>query len=226
MKLNLRSFSLFGGAFLLSTCTQGFAGVFDSLKSEEKNQVMNGKQVIHESRDPIHPHAPWPKFEVFQLIQATPEEAAAVFWDTGNHKNFIPNLKRSDTTMTGKNTADVHYSIELPMMLGTESYVVHNTLHSHQGTYEVSWVGVPNSSFDYSVGSAQFEPLGDATLLTYTSSVNSIRFGSSLAWVVDGVRSQLLQTVDAIVNRTDGEKASHSTLLQQEIDLLRSIVTN
>ena len=38
---------------------------------------------------------PWPAVDVYQYIDALPEQAAAVFFDYGQHRTYIPGVRQS-----------------------------------------------------------------------------------------------------------------------------------
>ena len=64
-----------------------FAGAIDDLDFDKQNKVKNEQQVaIFENIE----GEVWPKSTIYEYIKATPEEAAAVFFDYKNHCNVMP----------------------------------------------------------------------------------------------------------------------------------------
>ncbi len=222
MNLKLKTVWTTSFALITSFSHLSWAGSFDQLKPEEKNLIISGNPLLYVSDEPQRPSSAWPKYQVIQLILATPEESAAVFFDFKAQQSYLPDLIESIVTPTGKNSVDVDYSVRLPFFMGVEKYTIHDVVTAENGAYEVKWTGIPNDSFDFSEGSAYFEPLGDnTTLLTYTSFVEPTRNGSSLPWVIDRVKDHLLTTVRLIEKHIESEKSSDSPLLNEEIQALR-----
>src|SRR5215213_8631876 len=54
--------------------------------------------------------SPWPRASVFQYVDATPEEAAAVFADYDRHATYMPGLKSSRISrVVDGHTVEVDY---------------------------------------------------------------------------------------------------------------------
>lgn len=197
-----------------------FAGAIDELSQADQNRVKNGEQVfIHDETKP------WPKCTVYQRVEATPEEAAAVFADYNLHASYFPNLTQSKIVRAlNKTTMEIDYTMKLPLGLGSENYTVRDVLSSYDSgnSYKVMWSLVKGDSMSTSDGSARFEKLGNGTLLVYYSFIVPTRWGSSVGWVVDGAKKAVKDAVTALVKQIEKEKVNEPGHLEIQLKNMRT----
>ncbi|MFZ9596210.1 MAG: hypothetical protein ACO3A2_09045 [Bdellovibrionia bacterium] len=197
---------------------------FNQLTLAEKQMVEDGGQVAHFGNE-----KPWPFVVIFQKINSTPEEAAAVFSDYANHVNFIPNMIKSAPTPVSKTVSNVYYQAKLPFLPawvgGVESYLVRDEVMAYDDfqSFQVSWSLIPGhgETVKSSEGRARFESMGNATLLVYNSAIVPNRFGVDVGFVVEGAKDTMRKGVEAIVRRVETLKAENNPLLKTEIENLR-----
>ncbi|HEY5791720.1 MAG TPA: MauE/DoxX family redox-associated membrane protein, partial [Chthoniobacterales bacterium] len=77
--------------FLLANSLQ--AGLVDSLDSKELRTLERGEPVLVTEEVKGFP---WPRIAVYRMVDSTPEEAMAVFFDYNSAREFIPNVKKSE----------------------------------------------------------------------------------------------------------------------------------
>src|ERR1051325_5793617 len=59
--------------------------------------------------------SPWPRSTVYQFIEATPAQAAAVLSDYALQSSYIPKVKTSRVIATRNGETDVEYVISIPV---------------------------------------------------------------------------------------------------------------
>jgi hypothetical protein len=196
-----------------------FAGAYDELTPEQKTAVQNGQQVFF-TRDAEG--SAWPKAYLFQRIDATPEEAAAVFSDYELQKTYIPGLLKSQISKRiSKTVTEVDYTLEVPVF-ADEHYTVRDTLGSYDNgdSFRIDWTLVRASSTKATVGNARFERLGTGTLMAY---YNFVTPGAAFAGAVRGkAMKQVQETGKAIVRQIEKERRENQPLLQRQIQALRA----
>ena len=155
----------------------------------------------------------WPAMTIFAFIDATPEEAAAVFTDYEEQATYIPSVTKSHVSrVLDAATSEVDYAVEVPLF-PDEEYTVrdHITLDS-VGVYRVDWTLVRAVSTKGTVGHAQFSRYTNrrtgrvGTLLEYH---NFVTPGSRLAGV-GFVRTRAIRqmslTVQAVARHVESER--------------------
>ncbi len=210
----------------LLTAASAFAAgpAYDELTPDQQKAVQNGEQVFLTQDVPGND---WPKAYVYQRMDATPEEAMAVFTDYNLQKSYVPNLIKSQISkQIDKATAQVDYTLYIPWPLPNENYTTQDHVSSYNNgeSYRVDWTLVRADTTKSSEGNARFESLGTGTLLAYYSFVVP---GSSLAGFVKGKAvDQIKDTVTAVVNQVQNERLNNRDLLDQQIQALRNALGN
>lgn len=174
--------------------------------------------------------SPWPRVWVYQFIDATPEEAAAVFADYSLHTTYIPNVTKSVIArVVDRATVEVDYVLRLPIVRD-EEYTVRDSLSAAAGgtRYQVEWTLVRASSVKGTTGYVRFERYWndkvqrDGTLMEYH---NFVTPGSRLAGI-PLIRSRALQQVRgaaaAVAAQVERERRSDHALLTRQLQALRS----
>jgi hypothetical protein len=172
----------------------------------------------------------WPRAWVLQYIDATPEEAAAVFADYSLHSTYIPNVKRSAVgRVIDPLTAEVDYVLRLPIVRD-EEYTVRDRLSASEerAHYQVDWTLVRATSVRGTEGYARFERYWndklrrEGTLLEYC---NFVTPGSRLAGI-RFVRSRALEQVRAAARAVGAQVERHRrenpALLRRQVGALRA----
>jgi hypothetical protein len=197
-----------------------FAGAYQELNPEQQNAVQNGVQVFL-TQDV--PGQPWPKAYVYQRIDATPEEAAAVFTDFDLQHTYIPNLTKSSTRgWIGSGRAIVDYELHLPWPFDPDVYSTDDRLSTYDGgdSFKVDWTLITSTHIASSEGNARFERLGTGTLMAYYTFV--VPDSSFASWVTDRAMDQVKSTVRAIGNQIEQERTQDQALLKKQTDQMRS----
>jgi hypothetical protein len=174
--------------------------------------------------------SPWPRARVYQFIDATPEESAAVLSDYGHQAEYSPQVKSARVVRRpGRAEAVVHYVIDIPWYPDEESEIWHR-ISCRGDEFDIEWQDAPDAPAPKSQtqGSARFLPwmnerTGKAgTLMVYEQLVvPSARFAS-----VGFVKRRAIQTsrdaAKAIATRAEAQRVKNPALLGAERDTLRA----
>lgn len=209
---------------LLAFSGSAYAGVYAGLTPDQKKLVDSGKQVFVT----VDAGEAWPKAYVYQAIEATPEEAMAVFADVEIQKDYVPGLLKSKLVKwVDKRTFQADYTLNVPPPLDDENYTVEDKISTHDGgkSYRMDWRLVKASSVKATNGYMVFEPHGNGTIMAY---YNYVVPGSSLAGigaVKKRAMKQVQETATATSNQIKKERISNQPLLQKQLKALRAILS-
>jgi hypothetical protein len=173
--------------------------------------------------------SPWPAITVYRLVDATPEEAAAVFMNYDAHHEYIPTLLSSRVSQhIDAATVDVDYVADVPFFRDEHYTVRDHVARDSAGTYLVTWSLLRATTTQASNGYARFSryPVASAPRSTLIEYHNFAIPGSRLA-SLGFVRSRILrqseETVEAMVRRTNAVRTD-STAMARELARLRVAV--
>lgn len=212
------------------------APIAAELTAEQRSTIDAGGQVFATR---AVEGAPWPRALVYRFVDATPEEAAAVFTDYARHASFIPDLEKSHLSRTvDPATAEVDYTLDVPVF-ADEDYTVRDRLRQYAvpfeapasttaEAYRVDWTLVRATSTKSTVGSVRFEPYRHprtgrvGTLMAYD---NFVVPGSSMAGI-GLVRRQAMKqvqaTAEAIAREVERQRRAQPDAVRQGVVRLRS----
>jgi hypothetical protein len=193
------------------------AGIFDGLTPDQQAAVQNGEQVFV-TQDVSG--APWPKVFIYQRLDATPEEAAAVFSDYALQSSYMPKLKKSAlSTRSSKTTVDIDYTLSMPWPLSDQNYTTRDTVSEAGGTYSVTWSLVRGDAVKRSDGTISFEALGTGSVMSY---YNFVIPSSSFAGALKNQATEQVKAVaGAFLDQVAKERSDDQDQLQQQIQALR-----
>lgn len=193
-------------------------GVIDELSSAQVDVLKSGKQVVVTEEIA---GKPWPKLKVYQIVEASPEEVAAVFVDYNNAKLYTPNLLKSEIVqkVSGK-VKDIDYGVDIPI-LPDEYYTARNTLSCPaKGVYRVDWKLLRAVQTKDSVGCIRIEPYDKNSLICYQ---NLVTPGSVMAGLLrNKAIEQMRDAVSALVDRVEKHKKSNPADLERQVQGLRA----
>jgi len=199
----------------------------DELSAAQRDVIDRGAQIF------ITKHvegSPWPRASVYQYVDATPEEAAAVFSDFDRHATYMPGLEKSRIVrVIDRRTVEVYYVLRVPIV-GDEHYTVRDRLSRHDGdaSYMVEWTLVKASSTKAATGSARFVPYTNqllsknGTLIAY---VNLASPGSRIAgigFIKNRALARVRETVSSLVQRIEAERRAEPAVLAKQVETLRA----
>lgn len=201
---------------------RGQQGVSE-LTAAQRAAIDRGESVVVTH---AHSGSPWPAVTVFLFVDASPEEAAAVFVDYALHRSYIPRVKRSTVSrVIDATTVEVDYSVKLPF-LSDEQYTVRNHLtRDGANGFRVDWTLVRATSTKATVGHARFEPYENSrtgrngTVLEYH---NFVTPGSRLArfgFVTKRAVPQVEETARAVAGRVEMERKQERTMAERVANL-------
>lgn len=194
------------------------SSLLEDLDAKQIEEVARGGQVVLLQ---AVEGKPWPRVRVYQKVDATPEEVAAVFFDYKNAKSYVPKIIKSEVSrQVSPCVAEVDYGIDIPI-LPDEYYTALNTLTLEtDGGYLVTWSLVRALQTKASEGSLRIERWKDGAVIRYT---NLVTPGSIMARLLRSTAiDQMRSTVRAIVTRVGKQKTEKPEALKEEIRNLES----
>ena len=196
------------------------AAAFDNLNDDEKATVESGSVAFRAVPDPS---SSLPKFYLYQLIDATPEECLAVYTDFELQKSYVPDMMMSEVeSRPTANSAVVNFELHTPFPIPNEHYTALVTSSQYDGgaSYRADWKLLHADTTKDTVGIAQFEQHGSKTFIAY---YNFVTPGSSIAALIKNRAAlQVKNTVAAYVAQVLNEKANNPDLLQQQVSDLEA----
>jgi hypothetical protein len=223
--LEMSGFRLF---FLLvavigATAAKGFAGLLDELDASDRAKVLAGHQVALQEEVE---GKPWPRLRIYQLVRASAEDVAAVFFDYDNSKTFVPDLLHSKISKKiSPCVLEVDYEVEVPI-LADEAYTARNVLKTtDDGGYRVSWNLVRALQTKDATGHLRIEPRGeDSSIICYT---NLVTPSSGMAGILKKIGiSRMKKTVEAMVRQIQNQKSNHPNDLARQVAALREAIAS
>ncbi|PWU11030.1 MAG: hypothetical protein C5B47_01380 [Verrucomicrobia bacterium] len=197
-------------------------GLWNELTPTQLKIVQDGGRVMTTT---AIPGRPWPLVHVYQIIAASPEEVAAVFFDYKTAYTYVPHLLQSTISKTiDARTHEVDYRIAIPP-LPEERYTVRNSLHPViDGMYEIDWKLIRASSTRASEGSFRIQAYGkNQSIFCYS---NLVVPGTRLAVVLRGLAlEQVQKNIDALIHQVAKQKALHPQSLRNQVEVLRAALS-
>ena len=215
------------GVLMTAGAQPGHAQAAEKLTAEQRRAIDDGRQVFLTWE--VGSSA-WPRACVFQFVDATPEEAAAVFTNYERHLAFIPNLRKAKISrVIDPVTAEVDYTLRVPIV-ADEHYTVRDHLSTYNGgvSYRIEWTLVKATSTKATDGSVRFEPhrsdraQHDGTLMAYCNLVTPGARLARLGVIRSRAMAQVREAARAIVSEIERERARDRALLDAELRTLRS----
>lgn len=198
------------------------------LTPEQVERVERGEavQVLQAQAD-----SPWPRSTVYQFIEATPEQSAAVLADYALQQSYIPRLNTSRVLRTADGETDVEYVISIPIYPDERS-VSRQRLTRSAAEYRLEWHTVADSVSKGSVtkGSATFRPMTNSrtgktgTLMIHDQSVVPASMFARVPMVRNRAIETSRQTAEAIRKQVEHELAKEPAQLQAQVTRLRAMI--
>ena len=196
-------------------CTNS-APMWNTLTPQQQEILSKGKPLLLEVEVPGNP---WPRYTVYHLVNSSPEQAAAVFWDCELDPKYVPNCLSVE--MVSRPNPWIHdgqYTLKMPLMLPSEVYVSCNELKKDSNGYEISWHVLHARYIQGSIGNLRIEPhgeKGEQALIRYT---NLVRPGSSIAGLLRAnASSQVVESVKALVCQIESELSENPQLMEHQV---------
>jgi hypothetical protein len=214
--MTLRLFLVFA-LVIQSSLSFSITAPTEDLTQTERARLTNKELVV---RSEEVPRCPWPEITVFTLIDVLPVEAAALFSNYQDQKEYVPNLIKSNPVgKTAENETIVDFEMHVPWPLTNYKYSTCNVFNKLENNeYEISWYLVESNSLVASKGIVQFIPYGKKTLLKYRSLIHP---DSKLASMFSSkARSGIANTVQAIATYIESTKKKNPEKIQKLIGSL------
>lgn len=217
-----RLFSLLAAA-LVAASPGALGGLLDELNAQDRAAVLSGRQVL--LKEPV-PGKPWPRVRVYQLVRATPEEVAAVFFDYNNSKEFVPDLLYSKISKKiSPCVLEVDYEVDVPI-LADEAYTARNELQALEGgSYRVTWNLIRALQTKDATGHLRIEPQGAGeAVICYT---NLVTPSSGMAGILEKLAiARMEKTVEAMVRQVQNQKTKNPAALARQVEALREAIAS
>jgi hypothetical protein len=201
------------------------ASMFEQLPADDRARLERGEQVV---RTQNLAGSSWPAVTVYQMVEASPEEAMAVFTDFGSHASVLrdccgvlQSVVRDAAVGGDTRVLRVFYEVRVPVVSNDEYELIQVMSKGDDDTYLVSWRKAGSGGHSEGItGRAQFEPHDSKTLYYYYNFVKVNAFGASLfsGWAVDRAKAG----VDAMSKHIEQMHANGGNALDAEITRLRA----
>jgi hypothetical protein len=222
-----------GFAFVVLACALGVSTVSAAqpapkgLTAQQIERLERGEPVqILEPTESV-----WPRSTVYQFIDATPEECAAVFTDYELQAAYIPRMKSARIVRRTPAETDVEYVISVPVYPDERS-VSRHSVSMVANEYRVVWHTMVDSAARGSVvnGSATFRAMANnrtgrvGTVMTHSQAV----IPSSVFAKVPFIRNKAVEAsrdaASAIRRQIEHERSSDHTRLRNHVAQLRALL--
>jgi hypothetical protein len=210
--------SILSSLFLISSPELVADSLLSELSSAQQCQVHDGSQVI--ITEDVE-GKPWPRIKVYRLVDASPEQVTAVFFDYESAKSFVPNVIKSQiSNRLSACTMDVDYGLDVPIF-PDEFYTVRNNLRLiDENSYCIDWKLLRSVLTKDSVGKIRIEPWEGKAVICYQ---NLVTPASNIAVLLRGKAiEQMKETTQALAERVEKEKTANLPGLKRQIAALRA----
>ena len=195
----------------------------DQLERFERGEAVQVLQTLADS--------PWPRSTVYQFIEATPEQSAAVLADYELQSKYVPKVKSSKVVSTRNGETDVAYVFSIPVYPDEHSVSRQRVVVSG-AEYRVEWHTVVDSTAKGSVtkGSATFRPMTNTrtgklgTLMIHDQSVVPASMFARVPMVRNKAVEASRDAASAIRTQVEHEVTREPALLQAQIARMRAMV--
>ena len=192
------------------------------LSAEEKIQLENGELVLHKRAiDSL----PWPETTTYAIVEASPEEAFAVFTDFDAQEEYIPRVIESlGKPGSQKWIKNLEIKAEVPWPVNKTSYTTGNIFEKlNNDAFRVRWFFIEAEHFHNTEGYAAFYPYKGKTLFIYQSLVEPQT--AFLAQFFKGkVISENKQVVDAIRQRINQVAKNKKNYLSERVEKINKLL--
>lgn len=192
------------------------------LDHEQREKLYKGEFVLlaHEVKD-----NPWPRLEIFKLIDSDPLSIAAFFADFEEQTGYVPDLVKAKIVNT--NPLDVHvaYEMNLPWPVSNAVYTHgHHLSEPDKNRYKVAWYLVSSTVADSVSGHAEFIGQGKRTLWYYEALV---RPKSALAGLFKTtMKRDTIKTLSVTLDTFEHWQLKEPAKLQRSIERWRQRLKN
>jgi len=188
--------------------------IWSMLTKQQQTELLEGKALEVEENVP---ESAWPRFIIYQMVNSSPADVAAVFWNCDRAPDYIPNcLSVRIVHQPHPWIIEAEYTLGMPFLLSDEVYVSRNELRRHSATeYEISWNVLHSTYSKSAVGNLLVQEHEGKTLLRYT---NLVVPGSRIAGLLRATASShALESVQALVKRVVWELEKSPALLEKQL---------
>lgn len=194
--------------------------LWNDLNPEQQKTLLSGGQVAI-SQKVIG--SDWPNNVAYQWVQATPEEAAAVFTDYASQKTYVPKVLESRVSqMDSPDHVYVDYTIDTGFLGMKSTYTVENRVkfHPEKSEYWVKWDFVKGSHATAIDGLVRIQPHAEGAIFFYQL-YTVVPSGILSGIIRDQGFESLKNSVHAIVSQIHREKKSQPDQLTHQVHCLR-----
>jgi hypothetical protein len=228
--------SLLSAGLVLLFSQNLFASAYDELSDNDQYKLKAGQQVsIYTYMQ--SPYTAWPQGTIYQRLDATPEQAAAVFFDFNRHGEYLPHVIKSEiSSFVDRTTFQVDYTVGIPYVnfgIAKDSYALeyHLDFDDAEKSYSIKWHLTRSGMFtEYSQGSIRFEPVeGGGTLMAYDSFVlpySCYYLAASNPLTVAVSKSILKSVVRKIMDQIKKERTMESARLDLQVKALNKALAH
>lgn len=206
------------------------AGTFDTLSSDQQRHLLNGNTLS------VYPTtASWPRCQIYEWVPVQPEEAAGVFFDYPNQKNYVHRIIKSEVlrTFPDQKTAEITYGLGLAPLLATFFPSPEYRVFSHIDRipsgipgYEVRWNLSKTGFLKELKGAARFEPVETGTLISYWSMLEPSYLPYALApgYVLESIRRGCREALESVATHIKTIQNENPDYVKERVYVLKKIL--
>jgi hypothetical protein len=195
----------------------------------DQRRLIDSREQLFVTRDSAK--TPWPMAWVYQFIDASPEEAAAVFADAERQVDYVPDLKSSRVLRTiAPGVIEVAQEMRVPIVRD-EWWEVRDSVSAHDdGSYRIAWRLVRARTTKAVTGYAHFERYHnaltgrDGTLLTYHNFAVPGSRMAGIGLIERHALKKLRETARALRDQVERARLQQPDLLERQVSALREMV--
>ena len=181
------------------------------------------------------PTSPWPRSIVYQFINATPEQCAAVLSDYDLQSTYVPRLVLSRVIgHRGANVTDVEYVVKIPVFPDERS-VSRQRVSDDSGAYRIEWHTVFSDSQakgSRTNGSATFSAMPNSrlgrigTLMVHDQAVTPNSVFARVPYVRNKAIGASRDAAAAIAHQVERERGADQDLLARQVARLHDALAS
>lgn len=208
--------------------------IYDQLDASQKARIQSGQYLEFTK---FFAGEAWPQVVVIQRVNATPEEAMAIFADFRSHAQYIHRVASSVVYPTADpKVSIIDYRLELSSVVSSvfdPQYRVQTRLiQGEEGSYQTAWSLVASRDMARVEGKATFEALPGGGTLIYYSTLMTPRLDRNFIVVrllksqkvVDSIARGAWKALGSIVARIEYLKVNAPNEVQRDVERFRNIM--
>lgn len=200
------------GQFLLLLPTNSYAVTRSEIEYLKQNPYILNREMVNK--------APWPRVTIILSLEASAQEAMALFGDFERQKDYVPDILKSKViAQPAPHEVHTAYELKMPWPLPNSHYTHGTLLAQGDDALKMSWFVIESDSTEKIEGGVTFQEIEGVTYMTYHSLIYPKSVFASLFanTMVDDTKKSVLAIKDFIEREVRGKSEAY----ERSISLLR-----